>query len=185
MRKLFLQKMFAQAMRKATHLTGKGNLIDATRLIQRALAGAGTAASTAPSAPRAVPPQPAPPDDIWSANPTGDVTDVEAKPARPAANDRTASPANAPSQTVPNAAKQEEIFQQPSPPAGPFVWTPAARPHRPGAFYGKYHPVQGRAVPLPAVCSRIPATVRYGKRFRPAKAAATGGSSAWLQAKRA
>ena len=134
MRKLFLQKMFAQAMRKATHLTGKGNLIDATRLIQRALAGAGTAASTAPSAPRAVPPQPAPPDDIWSANPTGDVTDVEAKPARPAANDRTASPANAPSQTVPNAAKQEEVFQQPSPPAGPFVWTPAARPHRPGAF---------------------------------------------------
>lgn len=148
MRKLFLQKMFTQAMRKATRLTGKGNLMDATRLIQRALASASAAAPTTPSTPRAVPPQPSPPGNTWSpkgfSDLTGDVSDVEVKPARPAANDRTARPANAPGQDAPDAAKREDAFQQPSPSVEPFTWTstaPAAKPatpaawaHRPGAF---------------------------------------------------
>ena len=40
MSKFFMQKSFGQAMRKATRLTGIGKLMDATRLIQRALSSA-------------------------------------------------------------------------------------------------------------------------------------------------
>ena len=40
MSKFFMQKSFGQAMRKATRLTGVGKLMDATRLIQRALSSA-------------------------------------------------------------------------------------------------------------------------------------------------
>lgn len=40
MSKLFIQKSFRQSMLKATRLTGMGKLLDATRLIQRALVGA-------------------------------------------------------------------------------------------------------------------------------------------------
>ena len=40
MSKFFMKKSFGQAMRKATRLTGIGKLMDATRLIQRALSSA-------------------------------------------------------------------------------------------------------------------------------------------------
>ena len=46
MSKSFMQKSFHQAMRKATRLTGMGRLLDATRLIQRALVNAAPQART-------------------------------------------------------------------------------------------------------------------------------------------
>ena len=79
MQKLFLQKTFVQTMLKATRLTGKGSLMDATRLIQRALAGLGAtpAGATAPDSPSGN-------DRHYSgaASRTGDVTDIQVKPAR-------------------------------------------------------------------------------------------------------
>ena len=58
-------------MLKATRLTGKGSLMDATRLIQRTLSSLASS-HTAPSAGSTASP----------AHPNGDVTDVEPKPAR-------------------------------------------------------------------------------------------------------
>ena len=48
MPKLLTQKSFKQSMRSATRLTGLGKLMDATRLIQRALLGATPAAQPTP-----------------------------------------------------------------------------------------------------------------------------------------
>lgn len=49
MTKSFTQKVFGQTLLKATRLTGKGQLMDATRLIQRALAGLNPLAANQPS----------------------------------------------------------------------------------------------------------------------------------------
>ena len=85
MPKSLLQKSFVQSMLKATRLTGKGSLMDATRLIQRTLAGLAPS-PTAPSAPT-IPTAPAasPDRDRYHSEPaarTGDVTDVQPKSAR-------------------------------------------------------------------------------------------------------
>ena len=71
MPKSFLRKSFVQSMLKATRLTGKGSLMDATRLIQRTLSSLASA-PTPPGAGSTASP----------ARPNGDVTDVEPKPAR-------------------------------------------------------------------------------------------------------
>ena len=71
MPKSFLRKSFVQSMLKATRLTGKGSLMDATRLIQRTLSSL-VSSPTAPGAGTTASP----------ARPNGDVTDVEPKPAR-------------------------------------------------------------------------------------------------------
>ena len=72
MSKSFFRKSFVQSMLKATRLTGKGSLMDATRLIQRTLSSLASS-PTAPGAGSTASP---------AARPHGDVTDVEPKPAR-------------------------------------------------------------------------------------------------------
>ena len=121
-------------MLKATRLTGKGSLMDATRLIQRALAGLGATA-----------PAPPPRNDRYDSAPNGtsDVTDVQAKPASqqeavsatplksvptgPAANDPTARPDDVqPSpgaQTTSRQATPEQAFKEPIYPN--FVLSPS------------------------------------------------------------
>jgi poly(hydroxyalkanoate) depolymerase family esterase len=150
--KTLLQKPFFQSMLKATRLTGKGSLMDATRLIQRTLAGLTSTASGPTSSPET---------DRRAAGPasrTSDVTDVVAKPPRQgdalAATPFTASPdrpaANdpAPSRDVqprvpepisPNFVLSPAPVQSPA--AEPAAWappaaaeTPAAPVHRPGSF---------------------------------------------------
>ena len=133
MPKSLLRKSFVQSMLKATRLTGKGSLMDATRLIQRTLAGLASspAASTGPAAR------------------TGDVTDVQPKPAQGS----NASPTCLLTATRPNDV--QPALKEPTPPnfvllpslqdAPPFAKTPLAplaKPaptstapvYRPGAF---------------------------------------------------
>lgn len=144
-------------MLKATRLTGKGSLMEATRLIQRALAGLGAAA-------------PPPGNDGHYSGPasrTGDATDVEVKPASqadalpataftaapagPAANDPTASPGDVqPSpraQTASRQAMPEKVFKEEplspnfvlipspeySPSEQPSVFTPSTPAAEPAA----------------------------------------------------
>ena len=153
MQKSFLQKSFVQTMLKATRLTGKGSLMDATRLIQRVLAGLGAAAPARPAAPAS----PLTNDRHYSspASRAGDVTDVEVKPASlgdalpatpftaaptgPAANDPAASPDDAQShfraptalrEAMPDAAFKEPLFPT-------FVPSPSPEhspPAQPSAF---------------------------------------------------
>ena len=147
MPKTLLQKTFVQTMLKATRLTGKGSLMDATRLIQRALAGLGAAAPASP-----------PGNDGHYSGPasrTGDVTDVQVKPASqgsalpatpftavptgPAANDPAASPGDVQLrpkvQTVSGEALPEEALKEPLYPN--FILSPSpeyAPSDQPSAF---------------------------------------------------
>lgn len=85
MPKSFLQKTFFQTLLKATRLTGQGSLMDATRAIQRALAGLGAETpsttarrSPAPDSPLVTPLSNRRPDN-GPVSPTNDVT--AARPA--------------------------------------------------------------------------------------------------------
>ncbi|MES2943146.1 MAG: PHB depolymerase family esterase [Pseudomonadota bacterium] len=93
MPKSLLQKTFGQTMLKATRLTAKGGLMDATRLIQRALSslsGLGAPATAQPMPPAATAEKSS---AARFASPADAVTDIEVKPVRrtstdtPAAND--------------------------------------------------------------------------------------------------
>ena len=144
MQKSLLQKVFVQTMLKATRLTGKGSLMDATRLIQRALASLGSGTPSAPAGP-ATPDRP-PGSDQHDSDPihrTGDVTDVGVKPAgqgrttsttplasapaEPATNDAAVSPdvARPPlsARTVSRSAMPEKAFGEPHSPN--FVLSPS------------------------------------------------------------
>ena len=144
MQKSLLQKVFVQIMLKATRLTGKGSLVDATRLIQRALASLGSGTPSAPAGP-ATPDRP-PGSDQHDSDPihrTGDVTDVGVKPAgqgrttsttplasapaEPATNDAAVSPdvARPPlsARTVSRSAMPEKAFGEPHSPN--FVLSPS------------------------------------------------------------
>ncbi len=100
MQKSFLQKTFVQTMLKATRLTGKGSLVDATRLIQRALAGLG---ATAPAPPQR--------NDRYDSAPNGtsDVTDVQAKPT----SQREAVPATPLKSSAPTALAANDPMARP------------------------------------------------------------------------
>ncbi len=125
----FLNKSFVQSMLKATRLTGTGSLMDATRLIQRTLAGL----TASPAAPTASP-----------TRPNADITDVVPKPARRS----SALPASAVDASLPVKEPLAPNFVlSPSPadapPAQPTVRAPAApaeastataATHRPGVF---------------------------------------------------
>lgn len=151
-------------MLKATRLTGKGSLMDATRLIQRALAGMGAAA-----------PAPPPRNDRYdsgaanrTSDVTGDVIDVEAKlasqrealPATPlksaptglAANDPMAHPDDAqPSpeaQTTSRQAFPEAVFKEPIYPN--FVLSPSPE-HSPSDQPSAFTPPAPVAMPATPV----------------------------------
>ncbi|MBC7610536.1 MAG: hypothetical protein H7228_13360, partial [Polaromonas sp.] len=49
MSKSFAPNSFSRMLRKATQLTGKGNLMDATRLIQRTLSGLASGPASGPN----------------------------------------------------------------------------------------------------------------------------------------
>ena len=124
MPKSLLQKSFIQSMLKATRLTGKGSLMDATRLIQRTLAGLASSPH-APSAPSAGSTTPA-------TRPSSEVTDVEAKPAR--FTPTPASPVDAP-QPLEEALTPNFILSPSAEPAPPApVAAPAPSVYRPGVF---------------------------------------------------
>lgn len=165
MQKSLLQKVFVQTMLKATRLTGKGSLMDATRLIQRALASLGTGEPSAPAGP-ATPGRPPGNDQHYSGSShrTGDVTDVEVKPtaqgptasatplasapAGPAANDVTVSPdvAQPPlsARTVSRRSMQEEAFGETLSPN--FVLSPSPE-HSPSAQPSAFIPPAPAAAP--------------------------------------
>ena len=81
MPKSFAQKVFGQTLLKATRLTGKGQLMDATRLIQRALASLNPLAANQPSANQPVAePADSPTDSFTTRKAVNDpnIIDVEA-----------------------------------------------------------------------------------------------------------
>ncbi len=97
MPKSFTQTSFGQTMRSVTRLTGKGRLMDATRMIQRALGGL---VSSPVSTPRSPPPSASKPSAYRPADQQPDsVTDVEVKPQA-----RTDKAANDPQVARPQAA---------------------------------------------------------------------------------
>ena len=169
MQKSLLQKVFVQTMLKATRLTGKGSLMDATRLIQRALASLGTGAPSAPAGP-ATPDRPPGNDQHYSgpSHRTGDVTDVKVKPtaqgpttsatplatapAGPAANDVTVSPdvAQPPlsARTVSRRSLPEDAFGETLSPN--FVLSPSPE-HSPSAQPSAFIPPAPAAAPAAPV----------------------------------
>ena len=102
MSKFFMQKSFGQAMRNATRLIGTGKLLDATRLIQRALSG-----NTAPVRPQVWPlsnphprSEPAPAaNDPQVETPPPQVI-ILPPPARPGQNIDTGKPNPAPKRSA-------------------------------------------------------------------------------------
>ena len=138
MPKSLLRKSFVQSMLKATRLTSKGSLMDATRLIQRTLAGlASCAAASSATSPSA---------STHPAARTGDVTDVQPRPAQ-SSNASPARPLTAirpndvqpalRAATTPNFVLCPAVQDAPpfakTPPAS-LVTTPTAPMYRPGAF---------------------------------------------------
>ena len=104
MSKLFASKSFSQMLRKATQLTGKGSLMDATKLIQRTLSGL-------TSVPTSVPDVAGKPSQNYRPSPhqPANVTDVEIKHqphAGKAANDPHVS---TPAGSVPSPGLAEDL----------------------------------------------------------------------------
>ena len=131
MPKSLLRKSFVQSMLKATRLTSKGSLMDATRLIQRTLAGLAPSPAASPTA------------STGPAARTGDVTDVQPKPAQ-GSNASPARPNDVQpalkEATTPNFVLYPSVQDAPpfakTPPAPAPVATPTptAPVHGPGAF---------------------------------------------------
>ena len=160
MPKSFAQKLFGQTLLKATQLTGKGQLMDATRLIQRALGNLNPLPVSQPVAPKAA--NPAAPVTSRKAVNDDDIIDVQAhevtarsgtSPASPGVlkeateafkqaffpshQDNAAKPANAPftrpDQAAP-AQRADNAFDAPSAAPEAATQTPASYVRRPSAF---------------------------------------------------
>ena len=134
MPKSLLRKSFVKSMLNATRLTGKGSLMDATRLIQRTLAGLASAPPATPSAsPTASP-----------ARPNADVTDVVPKQARHSGA-LPASPADA-SLPVKEPLSPNFVLRPPAAHASPAAPAAASSPtaNRPGVFTASTFPFKGQ-----------------------------------------
>ena len=144
MSKSLLRKSFVQSMLKATRLTDKGSLMDATRLIQRTLTGlAASPASSAPTAPSPL----SPAHDRHHSGPvaqTVDVTDVQPKSVSPFMVTPSTSASNRQDdmQSTSKESLTPNFVLIPSPQdASPLaeaspapVVAPTAPVHRPGTF---------------------------------------------------
>ena len=157
MPKSFLRKSFVQSMLKATRLTGKGSLMDATRLIQRTLSSLASA-PTPPGAGSTASP----------ARPNGDVTDVEPKPARHGDVLQATPVTAAPARPVANA-QATSLANTPQPlkePLAPnFVLCPSSAPSASSASF--VSPGQSPSVPVSAETPPAPVTAPAAPVRRP------------------
>ena len=111
MSKSFASNSFTQMLRKATQLTGKGSLMDATRLIQRTLSGLVSASAPASAAPSASKPASAYRPVDRQADPVSDV-EIKRRPAGDqAANDPQVSTPQASNPVASVAVVLKEVFK--------------------------------------------------------------------------
>ena len=125
MPKSFAQKLFGQTMLKATRLTGKGQLMDATRAIQRALANLNPLPANQPVAEPQTPP--AAPFKTQKAVNDPIIIDVEAHDITPR---RQTSPQSfdEPADGVTSPPKPEAAMPEPA------AASPASQARRPSSF---------------------------------------------------
>ena len=111
MSKSFASNSFTQMLRKATQLTGKGSLMDATRLIQRTLSGLVSTSAPASAATSASKPASAYRPADRQADPVSDVEIKRRPPADQAANDPQVSTPQASNPVASVAVVLKEAFK--------------------------------------------------------------------------